>query len=164
MPALRRQSWRLRGLRAGLEGHGTARQEPTLTEIDGDAEQKEYARDDVPLVASVAPSVLAPGGLQGHGRQAALREALDGVLPQLEELRRPSVGLEPDEHEVGEVVERAALFVNGELRVHHEESLATRQEVSLGSQLAALEREHPDNSRGGPRGGPRPLPEPQTPL
>ena len=25
---------------AGLEGHGTARQEPTPTEIDGDAEQK----------------------------------------------------------------------------------------------------------------------------
>ena len=59
---------------------------------------------------------------QGHqvAVRLLLREALDGVLRQVEELRRLVVGIEPEEHEVGEVVERTALFVDGELRVHHE--------------------------------------------
>ena len=69
---------------AGLEGHGTARQEPTPTEIDGDAEQKDYARDDVPLVASVTPPVLASAGLEGHStaRQESTLIEIDGDAEQ----------------------------------------------------------------------------------
>ena len=69
---------------AGLEGHGTARQEPTPTEIDGDAAQKDYACDDVPLVASVTPPVLALAGLEGHGtaRQESTLIEIDGDAEQ----------------------------------------------------------------------------------
>ena len=69
---------------AGLEGHGTARQEPTSTEIDGDAEQKDYARDDVPLFASVTPPVLASAGLEGHStaRQESTLIEIDGDAEQ----------------------------------------------------------------------------------
>ena len=79
---------------AGLEGHGTARQEPTPTEIDGDAEQKGYARDEPSLVASVAsvtPPVLAPAGLQGHGtaRQESTLIEIDGDAERKEKKEVP---------------------------------------------------------------------------